>query len=150
LFWSIILLRGFFFSVVDRVSETARSEILSFVLGLIFSAITYFLFLFVQMIFDYARIKTVFSESRNILHSILEAFRFVFQHLGTTLGLFYLLFLVNLVTTVAFLLVRGIIPQTSGLGVFVVFFLQQLFIASVIGIRCWLYSSQMELHRYLK
>ena len=149
-FWSIFLLRGFFFSVVDRVSETARSEILPFILGLVFSIVTYFLFLFIQMVFDYARIRTVLTESRNILNSILEALRFVFRHLGATLGLFYLLFLTNLVATVFFLAIRGIIPQTSGVGVFIGVLLQQLFIAVIIAIRCWLYSSQMELHRYLQ
>jgi hypothetical protein len=30
------------------------------------------------------------------------------------------------------------------------FFLQQIFIFAVIWLRCWLYSSQMELYRYLK
>lgn len=144
------VVKGSFDSILSGVRETAFSEVTPFYLGLIFSAVVFFLFLFVQMIFDYGRIKIVLEDSANVLTSAASAFGFVFRHLGSTLGLFYLLFLVQIVFTIIYILIQGIIPQSSFLGITLTFLFQQIFIFGLIWIRCWLYSSQMELYRYLK
>ena len=142
--------KGSLDSILDGVRETAFSEVTPFYLGLGFSAVVFFLFLFIQMVFDYGRIKVVLEDSPNVLTSAAGAFGFVFRHLGSTLGLFYLLFLVQIVFTLIYILVQGVIPQSSFLGVALAFLFQQIFIFGLIWIRCWLYSSQMELYRYLK
>jgi hypothetical protein len=102
------------------------------------------------MVFDYGRIKLVVEDSTNVLTSAVGAFGFVFRHLGSTLGLYYLLFLVQIVFTLIYILIQGVIPESSFLGVVLAFMFQQIFIFGLIWIRCWLYSSQMELYRYLK
>ena len=142
--------KGTFDSILSGMRETAFSEVTPFYWGLVFSAIVYFLFLFIQMVFDYGRIRIVEEDSRNILTSIAGAFGFVFRHLGSTLGLFYLLFLVQIVFTLIYILIQGLIPQSSFLGVILAFLFQQIFIFGLIWIRCWLYSSQVELCRYLE
>jgi hypothetical protein len=161
-FFLLMLFSGVFFliigqgvkmgfdSILESVQDSAFSEITPFYLGLVFSAVLFFLFLFVQMVFDYGRIKIVLEDSPNVLESTAGAFGFVFRHLGSTLGLFYLLFLVQILFTLFYILIQGIIPQSSFLGVALAFLFQQIFIFGLIGIRCWLYSSQMELYRYLK
>jgi hypothetical protein len=143
-------IKGGLDSILGGVRETAFSEITPFYLGLVFSAVVLFLFLFVQIVFDYGRIKIVLEDSPNILASTAGAFGFVFRHLGSTLGLFYLLFLVQIIFTLIYILIQGVIPQSSFLGVMGAFLFQQFFIFGLIWIRCWLYSSQMELYRYLK
>ena len=142
--------KGSLDSILDGVRETAFSEVTPFYLGLGFSAVVFFLFLFIQMVFDYGRIRVVLEDSPNVLTSAVGAFGFVFRHLGSTLGLFYLLFLMQIVFTLIYILVQGVIPQSSFLGVALAFLFQQIFIFGLIWIRCWLYSSQMELYRYLK
>lgn len=137
-------------SILDGVRDSAFSEITPFYLGVAFSAVLLFLILFVQMVFDYGRIKVVLEDSPNVLESAAGAFGFVFQNLGSTFGLFYLLFGVQVLFTLLYILVQGIIPQSTFLGVTLAFLWQQIFIFGLIGIRCWLYSSQMELYRYLK
>jgi len=161
-FFLLMLLSWFFFflfpfvsfgilgSVLENVRENAFSEVTPFYLGLVFSAIVLFLFLFIQMVFDYGRIKIVTEKSRNVMKSALGAFGFVFKHLGSTLGLFYLLLIVQVTLTIIYILIQGLIPQAHLLGVLAAFLLQQIFIFSIIWIRCWLYSSQMELYKYLK
>ena len=144
------VVKGSFDSILSGMRETAFSEVSPFYWGLVFSAVVFFLFLFIQMVFDYGRIKIVVEDSPNVLTSAVGAFGFVFQHLGSTLGLFYLLFLVQIVFTLIYILIQGIIPQSSFLGVALAFLFQQIFIFGLIWIRCWLYSSQMELYRYLK
>ncbi len=160
-FWLMLLSWAFFLiigigvkrgldSILDGVRDTAFSEITPFYLGLAFSAVVIFLILFVQMVFDYGRIKVVLEDSANVLESAAGAFGFVFRNLGSTLGLFYLLCGVQILFTLLYILIQGVIPQTSFFGVALAFLCQQIFIFGLIGIRCWLYSSQMELYRYLK
>jgi hypothetical protein len=144
------VVKGSLDSLLRNMRETAFSEVAPFYWGLVFSAVVFFLFLFIQMVFDYGRIKIVEENSKNILISAVGAFGFVFRHLGSTLGLFYLLFLVQVLFTLIYVLIQGLIPDSSFLGVALAFLLQQFFIFGLIWIRCWLYASQMELYRYLK
>jgi hypothetical protein len=137
-------------SLLGGMRDSAFSEVAPFYWGLVFSAVVLFLFLFIQMVFDYARIKIVLDDSTNIVASAVGAFGFIFRHLGSTLGLFYLLFLVQTAFTLIYILIQGVIPQSSFLGVVLAFLIQQFFIFGLIWIRCWLYSSEMELYRYIK
>jgi hypothetical protein len=121
-----------------------------FFLHLLASAVLLFVFLFLQMVFDYARIATVARDQHNPLRSVLTGFRFVLRHPGTTLGLLGLLFLVQVSVTVVYVLLRSLIPQTGFLGILSAFMLLQLFVFCLIWIRCWLYSSQMHLFRFLQ
>ncbi len=140
---------GILGTILENVRENAFSEITPFYLGLVFNAVVLFLFLFIQMVFDYGRIKIVMEGKRNILRAALGAFGFVFRHLGSTLTLFYLLFLVQVAVTLVYILIQGFIPQSQFWGILMAFLFQQLFIFSLIWVRCWLYSSQMEFYRYL-
>ncbi len=149
-FFLVISFKDFLSSLVSRVSNTAGSEIFPFYLSLISSIFVYAVFLFFQMVFDYARIKTVIEDSRNVLQTTKDAFIFVFKNIGSTMGLFYLLLLTNLVLTVVYILLKELIPQTSAVSITAIFIVQQMFIGSFIWIRCWLYSSQLELYKYLK
>jgi len=149
-FFLVIVLKDFFSTIAASVSSTAVSEIFPFYLSLIFSIFVYVLFLFFQMVFDYARIKTALEDSQNVLLTIRDAFIFVFKNIVSTMGLFYLLLLTNLAITVVYIILKEIIPQSSTVFIAVVFVIQQTFICSLIWIRCWLYSSQVELYKYLK
>ncbi|NOR15755.1 MAG: hypothetical protein GQ544_08630 [Candidatus Aminicenantes bacterium] len=149
-FGGVGLLSDWLRSLVNKMASSAASEVTPFFLNLIVSACVLFLLLFVQMVFDYARIKTVLTNQRNIFKSVLSAFSFVFKHLGSSLGLFYLLFLANILVTLAYLGLVNIVQDTNFLGILASFLIQQLFIFAVIWVRCWLYSSQMKLHQYLQ
>jgi hypothetical protein len=100
------------------------------------------------MLFDYTRIQIVVEERKNVLVAVRDAFRFISKHPGSTLGLFYLLFFVNLGITLIYLLLKSIVPQGTGLGVISVFAIQQLFVFFMIFVRCWLYASELELYKY--
>lgn len=143
-------LRGGLNSILSHIRQNAFSEVTPFYLGLLFHALILFFLLLIHMIFDYARIHVVIEESRNVIRSTLRAFGFVFTHLGSTLGLYYLLILISGAVSVIYIVVKGWIPQSAWPGVIFVFLIQQIFMFALIGIRCWLYSSQMELYRYLK
>lgn len=139
--------RGFS-SIRSSVAQNSFSEITPFHLGIFFSVILLFLLLFLQMLFDYTRIQIVVENKKNILVAVRDAFRFIVRHLGSTLGLLYLLFIVNFSITILYLLLKNSVPQSTGIGVISVFFIQQLFVFSIIFIRCWLYASELELYKY--
>ena len=150
-FFGVIgLLRECFNTIIQGAARNAFSEVFPFYLGLGLNIIILFLFLFFHMIFDYARIKTVFENQKNFFQATASAFGFVFKNIGPVLGLYFLLFVVNVAGSLLYLLVKGFIPQTGLMGICLIFFLQQAFIFAVIWIRCWIYSSQMELYKYIK
>jgi len=144
------LLRDAFISILSGISSNSFSEVTPFFIRLAFSALTFILLLFIQMVFDYARIKVVLEESRNIFKSTLEALVFVFKYPFSTFGLFYLVFLFQVAVTVIYILLKEIIPQSNFPWVLAVFIIQQLFIFAIIWVRCLLYSSQMQLYRYMR
>jgi len=143
---------GFLYQGLDlihsRVSQNSFSEVTPFYLGLFFSLILLFFLLLLQMLFDYTRIQIVIEQKKNIRVAVRDASMFILKHLGSTLGLFYLLFLVNLVFTLIYLLLKSFVPQSMALGVIVIVLIQQLFVFALIFIRCWLYASELELYKY--
>lgn len=141
------LYRGFG-SIRNSVAQNSFSEVIPFYLGIFFSVILLFILLLLQMLFDYTRIQIVVEDRKNILVAVREAFRFISKHLGSTLGLFYLLFIVNFGVSLIFLLLKSFVPQSTGIGIFSVFLIQQLFVFFIIFIRCWLYASELELYKY--
>ncbi len=145
----ILSSRGFN-STLDDISKEAISEVNPFYYGLLFSAITFLLLLFVQMVFDYARIKVVLEEKRNVLAATFSAFGFVLRHPISTIGLYSLIFIFNVGITIGYVVLKELLPQTNPLEVSAAFLLQELFIFALIWIRCWLYSSQLELYRHMK
>jgi hypothetical protein len=153
--WGLIVAIGTFFlgsihTLIDDIASESISEVTPFILRLALSVLTFAFLLFVQMVFDYARINIVMEEKRNIFKSALEALGFVFKHPFSTFGLFYLIFLIQAAVTVVYILLRETIPESNFPLVLAAFFIQQLFIFAVIWIRCLLYSSQMALYRYMK
>lgn len=139
-----------FSSIMANVQQNALSEIIPFYYNLGFSAISFILLLFIQMVFYYARIKIVLEDRRDVLKSALQAFGFVFRHPISTLGLLFLILLMQVVITIIYIVLKEFIPQSAWYGVLAAFLAQQLFIFGIIWLRCLLYSSQMELYRYLK
>lgn len=142
-------LNQWFSSVVGKVAENAFSEITPFYLSLFFNAVIFFLLLLFRMIFDYSRIMIIVDGEKNILKAISNAFGFVIKNPGSTLGLFYTVFSVNVVVTLSYILIKSLIPQSNTLGVLFAFIFQQMFIFAVVWIRCWLYASQLELYKYI-
>lgn len=143
-------LNRWFGSIVASSAENSFSEIAPFILGIVFSLISLVIFLFFHMVFDYTRIKTVSEGRKNIFKSLLSSLSFVFKNPGTTLGLYYLLFAATLFLSIIYILLHNLIPQISFLGILTAFIIQQSFIFALIGIRCWLYASQLKLLEYLK
>jgi hypothetical protein len=142
-----ILYRGLD-SIRNSVAQNSFSEITPFYLGLFFSAILLFVLFLFQMLFDYTRIQIVVEQRNNIRKAFRNALRFIVKHPGSTLALFYLLFCVNVLLTLVYVLIQNLFFQDTALDVILVFLIQQSFIFAVIFLRCWLYAGEMELYKY--
>ena len=138
-----------FEGIVRHFARSADSEILPFFVQLFFSLVIFFLILFIHMLFDYARIKTVQTRTRSVFTNTFSAVKFVFKNPGSTLGLYYSVFLAGIILSFLYILISSLIHQTSFFGIAAGFFIQQMFILGIIWIRCWLYASELELHKYL-
>jgi hypothetical protein len=140
-------LRGKLTALIKSVSARSYSEIPEFSLGLLAAAAVLVLFLFIQMIFDYARILTVLSEGKNMIASSLKAVKFGITHLGSTMGISYTLLFFNVILTVVYIVIIEHIPQSAFWGILSAFLIQEIFISLVIFLRCWLYASQFHLYQ---
>ena len=109
-------------------------EQLIFCLRLGLGAFILFLVYFIMMIMDYARIRIVAEDTGEVFRSLARSTAFVFKHIGSGLGIYYLLGATGLAAFGVWRLFVHIIPQASMAGVWTAFLFTQLFIAS----RGWL------------
>lgn len=143
-------LGGMLREFVRRLSREALTEKTGVFAGLAASLVVWALLMFVQMIFDYARIKHVLEERRNVGKAFLDGLRFVVRHPAATLGLYYLLFAGGVALSIVYILIRESIGQSAAGGVVLAFALQQAFILGLIGLRCWTYAGQLHLARHFE
>jgi hypothetical protein len=136
--------------LLQRASANALTEKTPFFLGLAASLIVWALLMFVQMVFDYARIKTVLEDRRNIFRAALDGLRFVVKHPLSSFGVYYLLFFLGVVLSVAYVLLKESIVQSSAGGVLLAFAVQQVFILALVGVRCWTLAGQLHLAGWKK
>jgi hypothetical protein len=105
-----------------------------------------FLILFTNMLFDYAKIKTVAEDRRGMFRTAFSTLKFVFHHLGKILGLYYLIFLVAVILIIILLFIKDlIIPAHWGL-IIVLFIVQQLIILARLWIRMLFFSGQLQFY----
>ncbi len=124
-------------AVYGALTSAARNSIneqLVFCLRIGVGVMTLFLVYFVMMIMDYARIRIVSEGSRKVFRPLALSTVFVFRHLGSSLGIYYLLGAAGLILFIVWRLTVQAVPATSAAAVWAAFFLTQIFIMS----RGWL------------
>ena len=136
--------------LVERISRTALTEKAPFITGLAASLIVWVLIMFIQMVFDYARIKTVLEGRTNIFRAAWEGLALVLRHPLATFSLYYSFFFMTAIVSVAYVLLKETIVQRAAGGVLLAFALQQIFIVALVAIRCWTYAGQLHLARGVK
>jgi len=133
--WIIFIIFIFLLTGVSWVlTASGTNEQMAFYLFLVEIGIGFFLLFLIKMILDYTRIKIVTEDSRYVFRSLLKIIKFVFQRLGKTLGLYYLLIVTGVILFGIYWVLKLIIPSYSLLTIIITFIVYQLFIAS----RGWL------------
>jgi len=123
------------------------SEPIQVILQIVKIIILLFILFLIKMVFDYAKIRTVVFERHDMFKTGLHAWGFVYQHLGKTLGLYYLIAALGLLF---FLLYTGIGKfnvVSTGFGILIILLWQQFYAFSRMGIKLLFYSAQVILYK---
>lgn len=143
-----ILISTIIFLIIFLVSAGSYSNIGSekSIFYIVFIGLCFWLLVMIYfvMIADYARFYLVKYDSSKVLRSLWESVKFVSRNIIFTYGLYLFLLVVPVVLIYIFSLLSNIIGMSSGLTIFVMFILQQIFIWSRVYTRVWTFASQMD------
>jgi hypothetical protein len=89
--------------------------------------------LLIKMIMDYTRIRIVVGDSTRVFRSFMQTLRYVFNNLGKSLALFYLLFFTGILVMILLWKLKSSVPSTSVSGSVLGFLIGQI----VIYVRSW-------------
>jgi hypothetical protein len=105
------------------------------------------LFLFVNMIFDYAKIRLVAENRRSALSAARAAFHFVCRRPGTTLATYALISSLAAVFAGCYWLLSGALPRTALVWLALVLIVQQAFVAFRVWLKLLYLAAQVEVWR---
>lgn len=150
--WVFYYAAGWIFSgrlrtIFMKVDETALTEKPGFFLEIVASSIILGLLFFIQMVFDYIRIRVVAEDSKSILKASRQALTFVIRNLLSALRLYYFFVILAVLATAVFLAAGGSAVRPMGLGALALsFLLQQIYVFILIWLRILLYRGEWQLY----
>jgi len=109
-------------------------------------SLIFVLFLLVNMIFDYAKIGTITSDSHGMFRQTGNALRFVWGYFIKASGLYLTIGIIGLVVTAVFLLPYVRLNQTSWPLIVIGFVLGQAGVVARLWTRLLFYASQLEFY----
>jgi len=140
----ILFLRGSGNKLISRIFLDSPNEPLVFYSKLALNLVILFLLLFVDMVFDYAKIGMVVGEKKGAFRSTLSALSFSFRNFSASFSLYLLLFLVGgAVTYGVHLLGWRVLHQSAPLLLFLVY---QLYFLFRVALTLAFYSSECSLY----
>ncbi len=113
-------------------------------------ALVVFVFIVVNMIFDYAKVRLVVDEARSSIAAAFRSIKFVFKNFRKTLALYLLCLLLFVIVVAIYNPLEGVLPQHTRIAVVGVFFLQQIFILARVYVRLTFFASEVSLYESLK
>lgn len=133
----------------DALTKNVTSEITDLWVNV--SALVVFLIplTVILMVADYAKIGVVLSNERSMLNSAWRSTRFVFRRFARTLGLEILMVTIPIVFFAMYLSLDLAIGMTSGLTIFVMMVIQQIFMISRAWTKVFFFASEMSLYQSL-
>jgi hypothetical protein len=151
---ALILYFLFFVLIVDPITNlipfwtaNAPSEVTPFVYYMVKNAIVLLILLFLNMTFDYAKIKMVVEDRASSVVGVISAFGFCGRKFFRAYGLYLLIGVIGLVFIVLYSWIESVVPQTSFSAILFVFLLQQLYMFSKMWLKGTFYASQLELYK---
>lgn len=106
------------------------------------------LFLVINMMFDYARIKTAAEDRTSVVLAFFSSVDFCVRHFRATFAFYLLVLGLGVCWVGLYLGIEYLLPQQSALSILVAFLWQQIFIVGRLSLKLLFYTGQMQL--YLK
>ena len=133
-------------AVFFSLNEAVEVESSLFYIGLSGFLLHLFLFGWVLLIGDYARISLFRNDSTRVLRAMWRAAKFVFRHFAKTYALYVAVVLFPLALFLLYFLLDAQVTMRTPLTIVLVLLVQQLFIWLRVGAKVWLLGSELALH----
>ncbi|MDD5542061.1 MAG: hypothetical protein PHX83_02710 [Acidobacteriia bacterium] len=111
--------------------------------------IVVFVFVLINMIFDYAKVRLVITEGRSAIMAALRSIKFVFKNFRKTLAVYIYCALLLLILALIYNPLEQALPQYTRRWVVLVFLLGQIFILARVFVRLTFFSSEVLLYESL-
>jgi len=129
-----ILVNVIFHFIAGVLTDQGANEKMIVVMFWARVAVFLFFYFFVLMVLDYARIKIVLENSRNVFKNMFWALGFVLKKLSRTLALYFILVFTGVLLAAVYWLIDSLIPRQIMIMVLLAFLLGQIFVFA----RSWL------------
>lgn len=106
------------------------------------------IFLFLNMLFDYAKIKTALEDRTSVVVAFFSALKFCTTSFFSSFGFYLLITVVGLAWVVLYTGIEWLLPQQSWLTILMAIIVQQLYMMGRLTVKLLFYSGQMQF--YLK
>jgi|GEM_PF-256996 len=142
----VLVLNGVLTSLVNKLTKSWTQERYVMLASWTRLLVVAFVFLLVNMVFDYAKVRLVIEESRSAIMATFRSIKFVLDHFRKTLALFLLCLGLGLIIIAIYNPLEQVLPQNTRRWIIAVFALQQLFIIARIYVRLTFFSSEILLY----
>ncbi|MEJ2613463.1 MAG: hypothetical protein P8Z35_00740 [Ignavibacteriaceae bacterium] len=152
----VSLLKDFNFTVYRDFMNQFSGSIYPFISIAIWMGLFYILltgviihlifFIFILTVTDYAKIMMVENKKYKPFKTLFKSFGFVFQHLLSTYFLYLILLIAPVVLFIIYFGIEAQIVMSTGVRIFIIFLIQQVFIWCRIFIKMWILGSELVLY----
>jgi hypothetical protein len=146
-----LLLVGIPFGILSAILGIFTDNAASEWPGIITSNLRYIIFILlfsmVNMIFDYAKIRLVMTDSRKVIKETWFTFKFLFKRLFFKAWRLYLMVgLLFVICTIIYLEISNLLPSHTMFLILIVFIWQQIYMMVRMWIKLTFFSAQMEFY----
>ena len=138
------------FLFIKGITYNTISERLVFFLNFLGYLVFFILILFVNMVFDYAKVIVVVENRESAWQAIWWALKFVLKHFSKVMRLYYFLGLVAIGLAFTLALIQSVYNTSSVIVLVIAVIVQQASIFLKIGMRLLFYTAQLDMYLYGK
>ncbi len=132
--------------IFDSLGEKMVTEISYYYWGVGAFVFHLLIFLLISMIGDYAKFYLVLNDSFNIFKGFWKGVKYVFGHFLKTYFLYLFLLFIPAVVMYIYWYYEADMKMATGIGILIVFAMQQGFIFLRVFLRVWVLSSQFKMY----
>ncbi len=132
--------------ILKSVSENMTPEVTLYYIAISGFVFHLLIFLFISMIGDYAKFYLVLNDSFNVFKGFWNGVKYVFGNFLRTYILYLILLFLPAVIMYLYLYLERDIKMATGVGILIVFGMQQAFMILRVFVRTWILSSEFKLY----
>jgi hypothetical protein len=134
----------------EKLTNAALTDRGAFYWNLTRYLIVLVIFLLLNMLFDYAKIKIALEDRTSALVAFLSALKFCAAHFLISFGFYLLIVALGLVWVVLYAGIEWLLPQQGWLTILLAAIVQQLYMLGRLTVKLLFYSGQMQLYLSMK